>query len=311
MPRLVAVGVAIVGPALAFVSAGDLEAVAQTIPADLVFTGGLARDRQALYLLSARGSRPRLLLRDAADAAASPDGQEIAFVRRGRIWIVRRDTSNQRQLTKPTTKPTAKGVVTPAHDSHPSWSPDGQTIYFERTQDNGETSSIYSMGTDGSHPGRLTHGAPACQIYPSPSPDGSLIAFAEAGDCRHWFDATLVAVSLSGHLRRLPFAVPHGDSVDSPTWSPDGRHLAYGFLDEGSSSSGEPGRSGLYVSIAGHSPPHAIALAFRYVYEPAWSPDGRWIAFDRSPGISLVRSDGTGLRRLVRRGSDPTWLPAS
>jgi TolB protein len=42
----------------------------------------------------------------------------------------------------------------------------------------------------------------------------------------------------------------------------------------------------------------------------AWSPDGRWLAFDAGPEtrsrIYVVHPDGTGLRALVD-GADPTW----
>jgi TolB protein len=49
---------------------------------------------------------------------------------------------------------------------------------------------------------------------------------------------------------------------------------------------------------------------------PDWSPDGRWIAFERfvdaeTSQVFLMRSDGTHLRRLTSRGSngDPAFSP--
>jgi Tol biopolymer transport system component len=44
---------------------------------------------------------------------------------------------------------------------------------------------------------------------------------------------------------------------------------------------------------------------------PAWSPKGRWLAFERG-GIYIVKADGRGLKRLTRKGLDahePTWSP--
>ena len=54
--------------------------------------------------------------------------------------------------------------------------------------------------------------------------------------------------------------------------------------------------------------------------DPAWSPDGKWIAFARSAeggdqgGIFIVRPDGTKMRRVVHSISresyhSPTWAP--
>lgn len=45
---------------------------------------------------------------------------------------------------------------------------------------------------------------------------------------------------------------------------------------------------------------------------PAFSPDGRWIAFDAGRRIAIVRTDGTGRRLLPAAGRDagnPTWSP--
>jgi Tol biopolymer transport system component len=44
---------------------------------------------------------------------------------------------------------------------------------------------------------------------------------------------------------------------------------------------------------------------------PAWSPDGRWVAFVRDWQIYLVRANGTGLRRLTPAGryGQPAWSP--
>lgn len=45
---------------------------------------------------------------------------------------------------------------------------------------------------------------------------------------------------------------------------------------------------------------------------PAWSPDGRRLAFERAGRIYVVNRDGTGLRRLTDRPTDarqPAWSP--
>ena len=64
-----------------------------------------------------------------------------------------------------------------------------------------------------------------------------------------------------------------------------------------------------------------LPLPLGTAIDPAWSPDGRWIAFSggeasntQAPDLYLVHPDGSGLRRLVeglREGliQDPDWSP--
>lgn len=42
---------------------------------------------------------------------------------------------------------------------------------------------------------------------------------------------------------------------------------------------------------------------------PAWSPDGKVIAYEFQNGINLINADGTGVVRLVANGSTPRWSP--
>jgi Tol biopolymer transport system component len=267
---------------------------------------------ESLYLTKTDGTQVRLLVRDASDAAVSPDGRLIAFVRDSAIWLMRSDGSSQRGLLPKE----GCGV-------NPTWSPDGRTIYFA-----GCDATIASIRVDGTGLRQLTHpvavyvggGAESVAAHTNPgaSPDGRLIVFKEIGDTAHDAQVHLAAISPDGRRVRLPatLAMQGGsqEDINDPAWAPDGRTLAYTFHDIPFDT-----LTGLYVVSLGRpgSAPRRIATGDASV--PAWSPDGEWIAFTRAPSLGeaalwLVRPDGTGLRhvphvRVDMDGGQLTWLP--
>jgi Tol biopolymer transport system component len=84
-----------------------------------------------------------------------------------------------------------------------------------------------------------------------------------------------------------------------PSWSPDGTQIAFR-----SERSGEPK---IWVMNADGTGQRRLTAGL----SPAWSPDGSLIAFAGRAGLSVIRSDGTGLRVLphTEGGEYPSWSP--
>jgi Tol biopolymer transport system component len=127
------------------------------------------------------------------------------------------------------------------------------------------------------------------------SPDGSRLAI--SGVKGIW-----VFARSGARARRLPIAPSTTtQSFGEVRWAPDGKRFVY--VDGG----------GLFITTVTGSKRKRL-LAGGDLHEPDWSPRGGLIAFVRDPSypkdgpIQLVRSDGRGLRSIVR-GVQPDISP--
>jgi TolB protein len=154
---------------------------------------------------------------------------------------------------------------------------------------------------DGSGPARhVTHG-----MGPSWLPDSSQLAVVRGGHV--WVaraDARAMRLVSRDEGFSFSVAVP-----GRPVWTPNGRRIIF------PRESDFPGEL-MTVSPAGGRRHRLTHNRIREI-QPAWSPDGRMVAFTGVGGtdereIYVVRADGTRLRRLTRRpgpDSQPTWSP--
>jgi WD40 repeat protein len=224
----------------------------------------------------------RVAVANAFSLSWSPDGRRIAYVSGEFAYDV---------FVAAVGSSSIKRVTTDGNVTHVAWSPTGDRLaYISR-------SGVFTITPEGAEPVRLT--PPDMEVRDVAwSPNGrtiGLIAFQLVGSSS---SAWAVEADGSG-LRRLGAdCVEH---VAGWTWSPDGALYACA--------------SGHGIVVAGIDGSSARQISDhdddRF---PAWSPDGKTIAFVREQKLLMVVDAGGG--RATRLGSfelfdgsEPAWWP--
>lgn len=236
------------------------------------------------------------------DPAWSPTGDLISFVStrelKPEIYVMSADGSSLRRLT-------ASPLGMRSHT--PVWSPDSRRIAFVTAGAVGE-SQVSVMNTDGSGQKVLVSGG--INASPAWAPDGRRIAFVSnrTGDHRVYIiaaeggDPVVLAAEL--HLE-LGFS-----------WAPDGTRLV--LATEKSVAETTPGpfpfptfkeQSEIQVVYATGRNRITIVREAAWDSDPAWSPDGKRIAFASAGAISVMNPDGSGRVQLTAHevNSAPVW----
>jgi len=96
-----------------------------------------------------------------------------------------------------------------------------------------------------------------------------------------------------------------GMAYSMPSWSPDGKHIA--FIGSGPGDLFVMNADGSQLRQLTHASVGSAEYSARF---PTWSPDGRKIAFGYGySGVFVINVDGSGLHRITQTGDAPAWSP--
>ena len=240
----------------------------------IAFTAYDATGRDPLIRVVAAGGGPTVALAAGIAPTWSSDGTRLAYIASGKSvdgtdWNAP-GRNDERIESVRLTGPDAGEVTVLARGLWPRWSPtDDRLAYIARREANWD---VYLRSADGMGLTRLTDD-PSLDTRPVWTSDGRALVF--LSDRGNRWD--LYRVDASG--REPATRLTNGRRrEDDATLAPDGRQVA--FTDQ----RGRPGSSVVLLDLASGS---VVPLldASDGDREPAWSPDGKSIAFvSRRPG---------------------------
>ena len=208
--------------------------------------------------------------------AWSPDGHQIAFRRQSGpvvddflyeagIYVMNDDGSNLHQITQ---------KIHPAlgEDSDPQWSPNGQSIVFQRfnvrTAQPADGIALWIVNLRNGRERQLTSFDLRGGDTPDWSPDGTHILFHSNNDGPDDVSANLYTIRANGSdLRQLTFAQGGEKQYLGSSYSPDGKMIVFGRRPETGGTNAD-----IFTMRVDGTHEQAVTQTVLYDSYPDWGP---------------------------------------
>jgi serine/threonine protein kinase len=244
----------------------------------------------------------------AGATAISPDGKFILSVQKGdgeeSLWLRNIATGSDTQVVAPTGQTFAT----------PSFSPDGDYLYFrETTTGAGRSFDLFRAPVLGGKPQLIARDV---DTNATPSPDGQHIVYIRANDPEvgKW---RMLQANADGSQEKVLLIHPLNQVPETLAWSPDGKTIAVAFINQSGDSRAEID----LFDVATSNWSLFVRISDRLVFGIVWVPDGRWIyavylpegehATSTNPQIGAYSYPGGKFRRVSNDANYYSLLTAS
>ena len=216
----------------------------------------------------------------------------ISYVHNGLIRVVDSDGFNDKPLTR-------RGL-----SLSPAWHPSGRKLIYSKFLEGGAGTQLEEVDFATGKTRTISGGG--LNITPEYSTDGRYVIYASGNESGT--DLMMVPIDSPTVIQRLTFG--RGSDNGSPTFSPDGRRIAFFSSRSRFPQIYTMDADGTNVQLLTPFTPGVRS----YRAAPDWSPDGRAVAYEQQNGdfqVWMISVRDKEPRQLTSEGENegPSWAP--